>query len=198
MLTKLEIKRQAMHIFLGITLVILLNFDLISAAFLFVLFILGLLISFLSKKVSIPIIHESLKFFDRKQDLEDFPGKGAVFYIFGAFIVVLVFPKDIALASIMILALGDSVSRLVGPYGYLKHPFHNEKFFEGAIAGAIIGFLGALLFVSWLPALIASSATMLIEGINLKIKDFKIDDNLLIPLVAAVVIYSINFFITAL
>jgi len=148
--------------------------------------------------VRIPILHKLLKTFDRKQDLEHFPGKGAVFYFFGAFIVVLVFPKNIALASIMILALGDSVSRIIGPYGYLKHPFHNEKFFEGVIAGAITGFLGAIFFVSWPLALIASSASMLIEGLDLRIKNFKIDDNLLIPIVAAVVMQSTSVLITAL
>ena len=115
-----------------------------------------------------------------------------MFYVIGAFVVVLIFPKEIAIASIMILALGDSVSRLVGPYGYLKHPFHNEKFFEGAIAGAIAGFLGAVFFVPWLFALIAASISMLIEGIDLEIKGFKIDDNLLIPIVAAVVMSSLN------
>jgi len=198
MLTKLEIKRQALHIFLGITIVLLFNFDLINTTFLFILFIIGLILSLSSKKFHIPIIHNFLKIFDRKKDLEDFPGKGAVFYILGSFIVTVVFPKDIALASIMILALGDSVSRLIGPYGYLKHPFHNTKFFEGAIAGAISGFFGALFFVSWPQALIASSATMFIEGFDLRIKNFKIDDNLLIPITAAVIMQSITVFASIL
>ena len=195
MLTKLEIKRQIVHIILGILIVILLNFNLINATYLFFIFIFGLILSSLSTKFNIPVIHQFLRTFDREKDLEKFPGKGAIFYVLGAFIVVLIFPKDIALASIMILALGDSVSRLVGPYGYLKHPFHNEKFFEGVIAGAVAGFIGALFFVSWLPALIASSVSMLIEGIDLRIKNFKIDDNLLIPIVAGVVISLIELFI---
>tara|TARA_Y100000294_G_scaffold134783_1_gene127448 strand:- start:285 stop:884 length:600 start_codon:yes stop_codon:yes gene_type:complete len=194
MLTKLEIKRQAFHLFLGFFIVLLLYFDLINYIFLLILFIVGLALSLSSKKFNIPVIYKFLKTFDREKDLEELPGKGAIFYILGAFLVVLIFPKDIALASIMILALGDSVSRLVGPYGYLKHPFHNTKFFEGVIAGTIAGFLGALFFVSWPLALIASSASMLIEGFDLKIKNFKIDDNLLIPLVAGVVMQSIQSF----
>ncbi|MCH8067073.1 MAG: hypothetical protein IIC69_00655 [Nanoarchaeota archaeon] len=192
MLTKLEIKRQLIHALLGIIIVILLYFSIISAAILFAVSAIGLILSFLSRKFNIPVIYGFLQIFDRKKDLENFPGKGAVFYVIGAFVVVLIFPKEIAMASIMILALGDSVSRLVGPYGYLKHPFHNEKFFEGAIAGAIAGFLGAVFFVPWLFALIAASISMLIEGIDLEIKGFKIDDNLLIPIVAAVVMSSLN------
>lgn len=195
MLTKLEIKRQAFHIFLGIFIVLLLYFNFIDYLFLLILFIVGLILSLSSKRFQIPLIHNFLKTFDREKDLEELPGKGAIFYILGAFLVVLIFPKDIAMASIMILAFGDSVSRLVGPYGYLKHPFHNEKFLEGAVAGAIAGFIGALFFVPWLPALIASTVSMLIEGIDLRIKNFKIDDNLLIPVVAGVVMYSFSIFI---
>ena len=195
MLTKLEIKIQIMHIILGIAIVLLLNYNLINATYLFILFIFGLILYLISTKFNIPVIHQFLRTFDREKDLEKFPGKGAIFYVLGAFISVLVFPKEIALASIMILALGDSISRLVGPYGYLKHPFHNEKFFEGVIAGAIAGFLGAVFFISWLPALIASSVSMLIEGIDLEIKNFKIDDNLMIPVVAGGVIWTVNFFL---
>tara|TARA_Y100000310_G_scaffold342247_1_gene444649 strand:+ start:57061 stop:57648 length:588 start_codon:yes stop_codon:yes gene_type:complete len=195
MLTKLEIKRQLIHALLGIIIVVLLYFNLINATTLFVLSIAGLILSFLSRKFKIPVIHNFLQVFDRKKDLESFPGKGAVFYVIGAFIVVLIFPKEIAMASIMILALGDSISRLIGPYGYLKHPFHNEKFFEGVMAGAIAGFFGALLFVPWLYALIASLISMLIEGIDFEIKGFKVDDNLLIPIVAAIIMSSISVFI---
>ena len=190
MFTKLEIKRQLVHILLGITLVILLNFNLINSTVIFVIFIIGLALSLSSRKFHIPIIYGFLKIFERKEDLESFPGKGAIFYFLGAFLVVFIFPKDIALASIMILALGDSVSRLVGPYGYLKHPFHNEKFFEGVIVGSIVGFLGALIFVSWILALAGCLISMLLEGIDLRIKGFKIDDNLLIPLIASVVMGS--------
>lgn len=192
MLTKLEVKRQLIHIFFGIVIVLLLNLNLINATILFIIFIIGLILSLLSRKFRIPIIYKLLQIFDRKNDIEKFPGKGAVFYFLGSFLVVFIFPKDIAMASIMILALGDSVSRLVGPYGYLKHPFHNKKFFEGFIAGAIAGFLGALFFVPWLLALTGSLASMLIEGIDLRIKGFKIDDNLLIPVIAAVLMQTFN------
>ena len=63
------------------------------------------------------------------------------------------------------------------------------------MAGAIAGFFGALLFVPWLYALIASLISMLIEGIDFEIKGFKVDDNLLIPIVAAIIMSSISVFI---
>ena len=195
MLTKLEVKRQLVHIFIGVVIVLLLKFNLINALILFIIAVTGFLISFLCKKHHIPIISGLLKTLDRKKDLESFPGKGMVFYVFGSFLAVLLFPKDIAMASIIILALGDSVSRIVGPYGYLKHPFHSDKFLEGVIAGAAAGFLGALIFVSWLEALLASVITMLIEGIDLELGDFKIDDNLIIPVVAGGIIWAVRGFL---
>ena len=198
MITELEIKRQLMHIFSGILIVLLLYFDLINSLILFILVVVGFILSFLSKKIKIPVIYSFLKTFDREEDLKKFPGKGSIFYVLGAFLATLFFQKDIAMASIIILALGDSVSRIVGPYGYLKHPFHSEKFLEGIIAGAFTGFVGAMFFVSWQSAAIASTISMLIEGIDLRVKGFKIDDNLTIPLVAGFVMWLLrNIFLFA-
>lgn len=192
MITKLELKRQLFHILCGIVIVLLLEFDLINYVGLFIAFVIGLSISLISRNHKIPVINMFLKTFDRKKDLKEFPGKGAVFYILGSFFAVLFFEKDIAMASILILALGDSISRLVGPYGYLKHPFHNEKFLEGILAGAIAAFLGAIIFVNWVLALSASITAMIIEGIDLRIKNFKIDDNLLIPVISGLVMWLIR------
>ena len=61
--------------------------------------------------------------------------------------------------------------------------------------GVISAFLGALFFVPWILALLGSLVSMLLEGLDLEIKTFKIDDNLLIPIVAAVVMESVKIFI---
>ena len=195
MLTKLEVKRQSVHIIVGVVIVVLVYFDILNAMALFIIAISGFLVSFWCKKRHIPVISKLLKTLDRKKDLESFPGKGLVFYVLGSFFAVFFFEKDIAMAAIMILALGDSVSRLVGPYGYLKHPFHNEKFLEGVLAGAVAGFLGALIFVSWFEAVLASVVAMLIEGADLELNNFKIDDNLMIPVVAGGVIWVVRSFL---
>jgi phytol kinase len=194
MLTKLEMKRQLAHILLGTLIVSLLYHEIINASIISIALVATIMISILSKKTQIPIISALLRIFDREQDIKEFPAKGAIFYLLGSLIVVYFFPKDIALASIMILALGDSVSRLVGPYGYLKHPFSSVKFLEGIFAGAVAGFIGAIFFVSWPSALTASTVSMMIEGVDLRIKNFKIDDNLLIPVVSAIVMQSIRYF----
>lgn len=189
MLNKLEIKRQLFHIFTGILIVLLLYFEIINGYILFIIAIIGFVVSFYSRKYKIPYIRFLLKTFDRKKDINNFPGKGAVFYLLGCTISVLLFPLDIAMASIMILALGDSVSRLVGPYGYLKHPFHNEKFLEGVVAGWMAAIFGAIIFVPMLHAIIASGIAMLIEGVDLRIGEFKVDDNLTIPIISGFILF---------
>ena len=192
---QLEIKRQLFHLFFGLVIVFLLKYNILNYYILLLLIIIGLIISLISKKYKIPIIWQFLEVFERKEDLKKFPGKGVIFYLIGSFIVVLLFPKDIAMASIIILALGDSVSHIIGvKYGKLKHPLTNKKFLEGSLAGLIAAFIGAYFFVSLLEAFFASLFAMIAESIDIKIGLEKVDDNIIMPLVAALVIFLIRVF----
>jgi dolichol kinase len=97
------------------------------------------------------------------------------------------------MASIMVLALGDSVSHLFGlHFGKTKHPLSKTKFLEGTIAGFVAGFIGALVFARWLEAFLASLAAMLIEAVEIKIGTQQVDDNLIVPLIAGGVIWVVR------
>ena len=190
---KFEWNRQLFHIFLGIAIVALLVYDFIDKKIISIIIIAGLILSYLSKKIKIPIINQMLQIFERKEDIEKFPGKGIIFYFIGAYIALLVFPKDIAMASIMVLALGDSVSHLYGlHYGKIKHPFSKTKFIEGTIAGMIFGFIGAFVFLPWWEALLASFAAMIVEAIEIKIGTQQVDDNLIVPFVAGAAVWLVR------
>ncbi len=189
---RLEIKRQPFHILLGLFLIVLIYNDILNPWILLTVIIITTIGSFVIKKTKPKSIYKLLEFVERKEDLEQLPGKGLIAYLIGAFIVILLFEKEIALASIMILALGDSFSRLIGPFGRIKHPFNNTKFLEGIIAGVIAASLGAMLFVAPFEAIVASAIAMLLEGIDLRIFKFKIDDNITIPLIAGAVIWLIR------
>ena len=214
-----ERDRQIFHLFFGISIVLLLmygfiyevvslfmygiweditssNFIIRYAEILFILFliILGLILSFFSRRVKIPIIYQLLQKFERKNELERFPGKGVIFYLIGIDISLLLFPKDIAMASILVLALGDSVSHLYGlHYGKIKL-FSKTKFLEGTIAGFIAGFLGASVFLPWHEAFLASLAAMIVEAIEIKIGTQQVDDNLIVPFVAGAVVWLVRLF----
>ena len=187
---KFELNRQIFHVVLGIATVVLLKLGLIGKeAFLF-LIIAGLILSCLSRTIKIPIIHGLLERFERKEDFRRFPGKGIIFYFIGTYIVLLLFPKEIAMASIMVLAFGDSASHLYGlHFGKIKHSFFKTKFIEGTIAGFIFGFIGALVFLPWHEAFFASFAAMTFEAVEIKIGAQQVDDNLIVPLVAGAAVW---------
>ncbi len=189
---RLEIKRQPIHILVGLILISMISHDLLSPSTLLVIIIISLAASLYIKKIKPKAVLRILKPVERKQALEELPGKGFIMYLIGALIVMVLFEKDIAMASIIILALGDSFSRLIGPFGRIKHPFNNTKFLEGVIVGIIAASLGAMLFVKPSEAISASFIAMILEGLNLKLGKFKIDDNITIPIIAGAVIWLIR------
>lgn len=192
-ISKFEWRRQLFHMFLGVLIVILLLYDFIDKKIIFIAIVMGLAFSYLSKKTEIPVVYQLLQKFERKEDIKKFPGKGMVFYLIGVFAALLLFPKDIAMASIMVLALGDSFSHLFGiHYGKIRHPLSKTKFLEGTIAGFVAGFVGALVFAKWYESLFASLAAMVVETIEIKIGTEQVDDNLIIPFVAGAVIWIIR------
>ena len=188
-----ELNRQMFHLFLGIAIVLLLMYGFLDKGIILILIILGIILSIISRKTKIPIIHHLLEKFERKKEIETFPGKGTIFYFIGVYISLLLFPREIAMASIMVLALGDSISHMYGlHYGKIKHPFSNTKFLEGTIAGFIAGFIGAWMFLPWHEALFASLAAMIVESIEIKLGTEQVDDNLIIPVVAGAMVWVVR------
>ena len=195
-INRFEIRRQAFHICLGLIIVVLLTHNILNSLILFIILIAGILISILSKKFKIPVIYSFLKIFERKDTLKTFPGKGTISFLIGCLLVLQLFERDIALASIMILTFGDSVSHLFGWHmGRKKHPLNCFKSIEGNIAGAITGFIGAIFFISPLPALLASFGAMTAEAVELKMNNKIVDDNIIVPLVAGTIIFLIRRFL---
>lgn len=194
-LNKFELSRQAFHIFLGIGIVLLLLYGLADKTTILIAVIIGLVVSYLSKKTNIPVIIQLLEKFERREDIKNFPGKGIIFYFIGAYIALLLFPREVALASIMILAFGDSVSHLYGlHYGRIKNPLSKTKFIEGTAAGLAAGFLGALVFLPWHEALFASLAAMAAEAMEIKIGAQQVDDNLVMPFAAGAAVWIARLF----
>ena len=189
----IEIKRKLIHLLLGIIIVALLSFEIINKIHIFFLIIIAIIASFLSKKYKISIAQHIIQNLERDKNLKKFPGKGSIFYLIGVFLVLSFFPLDIAMASILVLAFADSVGHLFGiRFGRIRHPFVSTKFIEGWIAGLIAGFVGAFIFVSWHEALVASFFAMLVEGVEIKAGLEEVDDNIIIPLVAAIAIWIVR------
>jgi dolichol kinase len=157
--------------------------------------IIGGLASLIYKRYPLPGFNWCLKKFEREEMCKTFPGRGLVFYFVGVLLVMQLFPKDIALAAIMILACGDSVSHVVGErFGHIQNIFNgrSKKLFEGTIAGILAGLVGAVFFVPFTEALMGSFVAMIAEVVEFDLNGKPLDDNLIVPLVAGTVIYIVR------
>ena len=86
------------------------------------------------------------------------------------------------------MSVGDALTNIVGRYfGKWKIPFNPKKHFEGTIVAIFASTFTAFFFVDFAPALLGSTAAMLVETLPLKIGKIEIDDNLVIPIVAGFV-----------
>ena len=187
-----------MHVSVGLLLIVMVYFQILSNLALFLLIIAGFLLSFICKYAHLPFFSFMLKMFEREEQKSSFPGKGMLFLFIGALLVLKLFEERIALAAIIILVLGDSVSHLYGAkFGRTKNIFngHSKKLFEGTIAGTIFGFLGAAFFVSIPEAIVASFCAMVAEVIKIDFNDHTLDDNLVVPLVAGTVIFLMRMYL---
>lgn len=185
---KLERRRQIFHLFFGTLIVLLYSIRLLSINILFVIFLISLVMSFVSIKYNVPVINWFLKKFEREKDFKKSPGKGLLMYLTGVLVTLLLFEEKTALAAIMILAVGDSVSHMVGKY-FGRYKFRSSKHIEGTIAGIFFASITASIFIGSQIAFIGSTAAMLTEAVELKIGKTIIDDNLAIPIIAGLIMY---------
>ena len=190
-LTGLEVRRKLFHIATGTIIAVLLLSGWLSAFHLTLLFF-GLLTIFLVyTRFRLPLIHEMLVQMEREENMRTFAGIGASFFVLGMALAAWLFPAAVAAGAILILAWGDGISGLVGPYGKLPYINH-RKAWEGILAGIAAGTLAASFAVPFVQALSAAAVAMLLEGLDLKLGSWKVDDNLLIPLVAGVVMLAVR------
>ena len=198
MLTKNEYLRQVFHILVGVATAITYYYNILSPLAVFIGIIAGGLASLLSKRVRLPGFSWFLERFEREEMRKTFPGRGLIFFFIGVLLCMQLFSKDIALAAIMILALGDSFSHIIGEtLGSMNNFFNwkSRKLFEGTLAGFIFGFLGALIFVPYPEAFLASFAAMVAEVVEIDLNGKHLDDNLIVPLVAGTVILLVRTYL---
>ncbi len=182
-----ELKRQLFHASAGIFIVLIFYFSLIPLWIFFLLMIAGIVIYIAWEKKANPIFEWFFTNFERKNEQ---PGFGALWYCIGCFLAIVIFPKDIAFASVLILALGDSISTFAGKtYGRIAHPLNKRKKIEGTIAGILLATISASLFVPLLPAFVASFVAMNAEALHWR--KYQLNDNLLLPLLAGAVLVMI-------
>lgn len=186
--SKREVRRQVAHLGVGLLIVLLVKLNVLTITILGVILALGGILVLLELRFKIPIIHDVLMVFERPDQFKKFPGKGSFFLVLGSFMALLLFEEPVALAAITIMAIGDSITAIVGIYfGQIKSPTNPMKHLEGTALAIMAGTVGAFNFVPFEKAFIGAFIAMLFEALTIRHIDRVIDDNLLIPLVAGVV-----------
>jgi len=185
-ITPTELRRRLLHIALGPVLVWGMYTGWLTEWLLFWILAAGIVLSFLVRNWRLPVIGWFLDHFDRHS--EDFPGRGAITYFIGSLLALQLFPQDIAFAAILILAFGDGISGLIGPFGRLKTQLSAIKLFEGTLAGVAAGAAAASFFISPIEAGIAATAAMTFEAMEIRLNQKILDDNVIVPLAAGTAI----------
>lgn len=182
----IELRRKLFHIISGSVIAALLFSGWIAAIHLTILFAALVLLFLIYPHWKLPVLHEMLCAMEREENMKSSPGIGASFFVLGMALAAWLFPPATAAAAVLILAWGDSIAALIGPYGNISY-LNPKKTWEGILAGILAATLAASFAVPFTIALAASSVAMLLEGLDLKLGSWKIDDNLLIPLAAGTV-----------
>lgn len=124
------------------------------------------------------LIENMSKTFGRKNE----DGNGSIYMFLGIILVSILFTKNIAILSIIVLSISDSISTLIGKFlGKIK--IYKKKTLEGTLSFFVSGFL--IIFLStqnFIISFFASITSALIELFT------PIDDNLIIPSSCAFVI----------
>ncbi len=188
MLTGVEIKRKIVHF---ATLIVPVGYGLTSektvilflVPFFLALLLVDLLRHFHPGMAS--LFHKY--FFGRVLREEEKPSfMGATYFIFSTILTILLFPKSIAIASILILIVSDTAAALIGKgIGRIKI---FGKTLEGSMA-----FLITSLAIVWIyPHLDRFSGSLAALGATgIEILPIRVNDNLSIPLVAGAIMFFV-------
>ncbi len=187
-----EVARKAIHLsslsipviywFISRELALLLLFPLFSGFFL-----IDLLKNFFTP-VSI-WYHKTFDSMLRTHELERTKNNlnGATYIMMAALLLVLFFPKIIAVAAFSLVAVSDTLAAIIGK------SFGKHRFGQKSVEGSAAFFCSALVVISIVPGLnpfigiIMAVTATLTEAFIVRIGEFKVDDNLSIPLASAIV-----------
>jgi len=128
----------------------------------------------------------------RKNEIDKM--SGTPFYVGSVLLAIIIFPKPIAILSILFLAIGDPMSSIFGiTWGHKSYRFSNGKSLIGTAAGmgicSVITFLYLTLTgVSILPSLCIALAGGFAGG-GAEMIPLEIDDNFSIPLVSGMALW---------
>ena len=109
---------------------------------------------------------------------------GSTYFLFSTILAVLLFPKPIAITSLLILILSDTAAALVGK------AIGRVRIFGKTLEGSAAFFVTSLLIVWFFPNLNRFSGTLAaLGGTLIELVPIRLNDNLSIPLVTGAIMF---------
>jgi len=110
---------------------------------------------------------------------------GSTYFLLASVLVILLFSKPIAMVSVLILIISDTCAAWVG------RGIGRVAIFEKTLEGSLAFLLSALLIVWFYPGLNRIAGSLAALGATvIELLPIPIDDNVTIPLVAGVIMFS--------
>ena len=177
---KQELTRQGLHFIVGVSciLVFLMAGRILAMILLLAALAIGYFVAHQIKHNSkFQFLHEIIKHVERPHE-QHFPGLSAFLFVFGAILAMAIFSSSLViLSALIVLTFGDSIATILGKY-YGNIELISDRTLEGTVAGIIVATIALAFF---LPLHYAFP----IAGIGMLAEYLPIDDNIGIPLIAA-------------
>jgi dolichol kinase len=192
-----EVRRKLLHMVWGFFLAALLWFGVADWRLFATFLVINLLASLsyaLTRKWKHPAFAIFFDLMERPEGKKCFlPGMSALYYHLSFFILAAFFPKEAAVAGMIILAIGDTVALWYGVFlGKVPVPWNKKKDLDARFIAAVICTVILLPVLPWWQGLIASVIGMFIESFDYKRGWVLLDDNFLVPLAAGAVIWILQ------
>jgi len=136
----------------------------------------------ISKGLYVPLFSEIIRFLERDVSI---PGYGTLLFLLSSLFVLVLFGPVIASVAVLVLAVLDSFSTIIGVYAG-KHTLYGKKSIEGFIGGVVPTFLVLLLVISPVQAGIIAVVAGIVELVS------PIDDNLTVPVAVALLMVGLG------
>lgn len=197
MRTDLHLLRKAWHMVMGLMIAFIYQVGLDRMTGLMILSsVLGLTLAVEITRLRVPTLNETMirLWSPFMRACEARRMSGTPHYLLSAVLAIAIFPKPVAVLSILYLACGDPLASLFGIlYGNRSIRFANGKSLVGTMAGIVTCILLGLVFLKSLnlsdSALIAISVVGGIAGGTAELLPGDLDDNFTIPVVSGFVLW---------
>ncbi|HHN81617.1 MAG TPA: hypothetical protein ENN11_03235 [Methanomicrobia archaeon] len=111
---------------------------------------------------------------------------GQTYFALGAFISILLFPKNIAIAAIAVLVIGDSAAAMIG-MTFGRHRIYGKKTLEGFLGCLAVSTLICVILLTPIVAIAGGIVGALSELVT-----FRLNDNLTIPIATGAAMTVVN------